>query len=241
MSEGSITVLRPIMALPKHLQAERITPGPSDRGVIDRNSTIIVEKESLTADKALQMGATGDVIVAPPAQEAPTVTYASRPEPSDVVMARPEIQVSEHGIGAPPMMRSVAEINANQPIAGALQVKPQPAAPKPVTKTAQAVVVQQPPAAVAVATARPKMRVKLSNKGMGRVTVSVQSVAVGENCIVLAYPKEAENIVEPPLCDEENPIQVDFNDKRYVCAFGGQTAELEGLYLVILVRMPDAE
>jgi len=236
MSEGSITVLRPILALPKHLQAERMAIAPGDKHTIDRNSVIIVEKELTNTVKLGQMGATGDVITAPPAQDAPTVTYASRPEASDVVMARPDIQVSEHGIGAPPMSRSVTEINANQPIAGALQVKSQPDVPKPVIAAKPVTVIQQPPP---TPVAKPKMRVKLSNKGMGRVTISVQSVAVGENCIILAYPKDAENIVEPPLCNEDNPIQVDFADKRYMCAYAGHTAELEGLYLVVLIRIDE--
>jgi len=229
----AITYLRPIATLPKHLQAQRIA---HDNGqvVIDRNSTVIVEKELMNTEKPLQMGTTGDVITAPPIEERPEVTYATRPDASDPNMVRPDVEIGEHGIGSPPMMRSTAEINANQPIVGAVQAKPQPVAPKVVIPPKPA-----PAPVAAVAPPRPKMRVKLSNQGMGRVTVSVQSVAVGDGCIILAYPKDAENIVEPPLCNEDNPIQVDFNDKRYSCAFAGQTAELEGLYLVILVRIDE--
>ena len=240
MPEGSITYLQSIPRLAKHLQAERLPPNPNDRGVIDRNSTIVVEKELMDTEKSMQMGATGDVITAPPVDQRPEVTYAVRPEASDPLMVRPDVQIGEHGIGAPPMMRTASEVNANQPIQGAVQAKPQPVAPKPVTPTPaprpQPVINQPAPEAV-----RPKMRVKLSNDGMGKITISVQSVAVSENCVVLAYPADAENIVEPPVCGLDNPIQVDYGDKRYKCMYGGQAVELAPYYLVILIRIPDDE
>jgi len=237
MSEG-ITYLASIPTLPKHLQAERIKHD-NGRIVIDRNSTIAVEKESMTTEKPLQMAATGDVITAPPIEERPEVTYASRPGASDPLMVRPDVEVGEHGVGSPPMTRSVAEINANQPIVGAVAVKPQPVAAKPVMPPRPAPAPAAPAPVVPVVVVKPKMRVKLSNSGMGKVTVSVQNVAIGDGCVILAYPSDAENIVEPPLCNEDNPIRVDFNDKRYNCCFAGQTAELEGLYLVILIRIDD--
>lgn len=249
MSDG-ITYLTSIPTLPKHLRAERVAPDPSDRRVIDRNSTIIVEKELMNTEKIGQMAPNGDVITAPPPEARPEVTYATRPQASDPLMVRPDIQIGEHGVGAPPMVRTAAEINANQPIRGATEVrgttevKMQTAGAKPVipTKVVQAVQPQQPlfelPPVVSV---KPKVRVKLSNNGMGKVTVSVQSVAVGENCVVLAYPKEAENIVEPPLCASDNPIRVDYGDKRYDCTYAGQAVELDPYFLVILIRIPEDE
>ncbi len=239
MPEGTITYLQSIPRLAKHLQAERIPPDPNDRSVISRTSSIIVEKELTDTVKPMQMGATGDVITAPPIEERPEVTYATRPEASDPLMVRPDVQIGEHGIGAPPMMRTVTEVNANQPIQGAVQAKPQPFAPKPVTPPAVKAqpVINQPAPEVA----KPKVRVKLSNKGMGKVTISVQAVAVSENCVVLAYPSDAENIVEPPICGLDNPIQVDYGDKRYWCMYGGQALELVPYFLVILIRIPDDE
>jgi len=85
-----------------------------------------------------------------------------------------------------------------------------------------------------------KVRVRLSSPGMGRHTITVRSVAVSESIIVLAYPKDADNIVEPPTADADNPIKVDYGEKSYNCMFGGWTAELENMFLVMLIRCDDA-
>lgn len=83
-----------------------------------------------------------------------------------------------------------------------------------------------------------KVRVRLSNDFMGKITVSVRTVAVSDTCVVLAYPKDADNIVEPPIATTEHPIRVDVSGDTYFCAFGGWTVELEDVFLVILLRIP---
>jgi hypothetical protein len=71
---------------------------------------------------------------------------------------------------------------------------------------------------------------------MGRVTVSVRAVSISESCIILAYPKDADNIVEPPVCGGDNPIKVEYEGSSFLCVFGGWTTELEDMFLVILIR-----
>jgi hypothetical protein len=53
--------------------------------------------------------------------------------------------------------------------------------------------------------------------------------------VVLAYPKDADNIVEPPICGQDNPIKVEYEGNSFMCVFGGWTTELEGMFLVILL------
>jgi len=72
---------------------------------------------------------------------------------------------------------------------------------------------------------------------MGKLTVAVQQLAVSETLIILGYPKDAENIAEPPLAGEESPIKVEIGTDSYQCMFGGWTAELGDLFLVVLVRI----
>jgi hypothetical protein len=74
---------------------------------------------------------------------------------------------------------------------------------------------------------------------MGKVTVSVRAVSVSETCVILAYPKEADNIIEPPICGIDNPIRVDYGADSYQCVFGGWTADMENMFLVILIRVED--
>lgn len=86
-----------------------------------------------------------------------------------------------------------------------------------------------------------RVRVRMSNPGMGRVTVGVRAVSISETVVILAYPQDADNIVEPPVCGGDNPIRVEFEGKRYTCVFGGWTTELEGMFLVVLLRTGEDE
>lgn len=80
----------------------------------------------------------------------------------------------------------------------------------------------------------------MSNRGMGRVSVSVRAVSISDTCVVLAYPKDADNIIEPPVCGGDNPIKVEYDGNSYLCVFGGWTTELEDMFLVILlITEPD--
>jgi hypothetical protein len=81
----------------------------------------------------------------------------------------------------------------------------------------------------------------MSNPGMGRVTVGVRAVSISETVVILAYPQDADNIVEPPVCGGDNPIRVEFEGKKYTCVFGGWTTELEGMFLVVLLRTGEDE
>ena len=73
------------------------------------------------------------------------------------------------------------------------------------------------------------------------MTVSVRAVSISESCVVLAYPLDADNIVEPPVCGGDNPIKVEYEGKSYQCVFGGWTTELEGLFLVIMLLTGEPE
>jgi len=112
--------------------------------------------------------------------------------------------------------------------------------PAPAKPTPQALPAAMPaPQAPATAPPSSRVRVRLSNQGMGRVTVSVRAVSISDSVILLVYPPDADNIVEPPICGVENPIKVEYNGNSYWCVFGGWTTELDGSFLVILLRADD--
>jgi hypothetical protein len=107
---------------------------------------------------------------------------------------------------------------------------PAPAAPPaPVLVTPPA-----PPAPVSVH----RQKVRLSNQGMGKLTVFVDGFAVSDSLIILAYREDGSStIVEPPQCGLDNPVFVEHQGQTYPCIFGGWTAELDGRLLVVLARI----
>jgi hypothetical protein len=82
-----------------------------------------------------------------------------------------------------------------------------------------------------------KVRVRLSNEAMGRQTVSVREVSVSDTVVILAYDKDSDFVVEPPICGADSPITVNVGEKTYKCLNIGATADLADYFLVILIRM----
>lgn len=187
------------------------------------------------------------------------VVYADRPLPSDdqnIAMTRPV----ENGVGVIPTPRQESRV---QPKATTTLVRPEPhqepstqlqanpaqEMPKPEPrvmlrqeqqKVAQAPQpVPQPPSPQQprVVTAK-RHKVRLSNEGMGRITVFVDNIVISDSIIILAYREDGSTAVaEPPKCGTDNPVFVEYENKQYPCIFGGWSAEMEERLLVVLVRI----
>jgi hypothetical protein len=81
-------------------------------------------------------------------------------------------------------------------------------------------------------------KVRLSNEGMGRITVFVDNIVISDSIIILAYREDGSTAVaEPPKCGVDNPVFVEYENKQYPCIFGGWSAEMDERLLVVLVRI----
>lgn len=259
MGDG-ITYCNDARQLPKHVRAEKIpfTNGlPKDRTtVIDRSQPILVQRQVDDPDASvLDMQTIGTITQVGSGEPGAEPVFAERP---DGYADDPPLQKAasmENGIGvdAPPHTTTVLNGQNSMPealpsppaVVGRRKRTTHAGPPVPAEPRDGVLVPTSPPertiprAVPAVTTEKPKVRVRLSNKGMGRLTVSVQHAAVSSSLVVLAYPKDADNIAEPPEADSENPITVEIGEKAYKCMFGGWTVEMEQLFLVVLVRLPD--
>lgn len=87
---------------------------------------------------------------------------------------------------------------------------------------------------------RPKVKVILKGTGLGRQTLFCSGVFVSESLVVVRFTNDGEmTIVEPPACGPEDPLLVTYADKTYRCLAGEWGVEIDGQYLVVLVRLPD--
>lgn len=205
-----VTYLR-TPSVPKNMQATRLAGNPTDKGsVIGRDAPIQVLHQE--ADGTFKQT---NVVTSAPVPD----MKVTDPLPADAADSRskPEFQVAVDGVPAQTSGLAV----------------PAPASPR-ATVPASTSAMSPPPRQAPMTTKR--VRVKLSNPGMGRVTISVRAVSISESCVVLAYPEDADNIVEPPVCGGENPIKVEYEGNTFMCVFGGWTTTLEGMFLVILLR-----
>lgn len=225
----AITYLRPL-TVPKSMQADRVEGFTvKNAHQLGHSSTIVVQREN--PDGSMTRAGTVEV-------DGPAAINNSGEMPVDAgkPMAAPDF-VDKLLTQAERIVDSTPEVTVRTEVASTI-LQGQPIAPGkayvPPTVTTPPVYTQ--PVAPVV---RPKKRVRLSNRGMGKVTVSVRAVSISETCVILAYPKDADNIVEPPLCGSDTPIKVEFEAKSYSCVFGGWTADLEDMYLVILIRIEE--
>lgn len=231
-----VQVLKPL-AVPKSMQAQRMDPGaPPGVSVIgSRAAPIPVEHQSL--DGSMKAGETILAAAIPEVE-----ITADLPPDAGVAMAAPDLQL-ENGVGVSP--ERVVQMTKPEPrVSQIIQPQKTPTVQTP----PQQKQVSKPPQTQARAQSAPKqaeptprIRVKLSNTGMGRITTTVRAVSISDTCIILAYAEDAENIVEPPVCGSESPITVEYDGRKFLCVFGGWTAELDGSFLVILLRAEDAQ
>lgn len=195
---------------------------PSKTSVISRDAPILVQRQSDSGTNLFDMQTVGEMSNGP----AVPVIETSSEESVQHVQA-------EDVIGVQPTLRAASVV-----------VRPTsaPAAPTAIRESVQTVMRSAPQSATAVSSVqvmKKKVRVRISNPAMGKMTVSVQSVAVSDSLVILAYPKDADSIIEPPEADAENPVIVEVGETAYKCMSGSWTAELEGLFLVVLVRLRD--
>jgi hypothetical protein len=241
---GSITRLVPLV-VPRNLKATRIDPKaegdvglPARSYVIDKTTQISVQRE----DASGKLNAVGQVTLT---GEPTLIEVSARDNPADAVFidkARAAYQ-TDGEIGVPTLQRSVTTVGgAMQPIAGGGAV---PVLGRiPVKENAAPQIASAPPIQAPVIeppVTRAKCRVKLSNPTMGRHTITVRAVAISPTLVVLAYPSDAENIIEPPVCGSDNAITVEYGEARYKCVFGGWTAELENSFLIVLIRLDEKD
>lgn len=205
----SITYLR-TPSVPSNMLATRLSGNPTEKGtVIGRDAPIQV----------LHQEADGSFIKAGTVTNVPVPDIkVTDPLPAGAAesRAKPEFQVAVDPVAAQASGLAV-------PAAAVQKV--------PISSTPPSL-----PAPQVQQMTQKRVRVKLSNPGMGRVTVSVRAVSISDSCIVLAYPENADNIIEPPICGDTNPIKVEYEGNTFFCVFGGWTTELEGMFLVIMLR-----
>jgi len=233
----SVTELNDRQHLSPAMRADRVDPlAPGGAipvkgvSVISRDAPIVVQRQTDGAnDSLLSMQSVGSIQTVGTGQRGPEPAYAARPEGYADDHLMKQAIAAENAIGVTTAPRAVTVIDRSEPVVQ--RVTPQP------VQSAPQVGVQQ--TAQQVATHRPKIRVRLSNASMGKLTVSVQQLAVSDTLIILGYPKDADNIAEPPLCDAESPVMVQVGTDNYKCMFGGWTAEMGDLFLVVLVRITD--
>lgn len=123
-------------------------------------------------------------------------------------------------------------------------ISPEPI-PQPDVRTPP---VESVPTPIPVATPAPVTRTKVvlrgSTKGsrVGRMTLFCSAVAVSDSLVVLKYPLDGQTtVVEPPTCMADDPLLVDYQGSTYKCMSDNWAIELDGAYLVVLLRLPDAE
>jgi hypothetical protein len=234
----SIIELSDRQQLPPAMRADRVdplSPGGSipmkGVSVISRDAPIAVQRQTDgSSDSILAMQSVGSIQTVGTGRPAAEPTYATRPEGyADDHLIKQAVS-AENSIGVTTAPRAVTVIDRSEPVVQ--RVTPQPVQPAPVQVGVQQTTQQ-------VVTHRPKIRVRLSNASMGKLTVSVQQLAVSDTLIILGYPKDADNIAEPPLCDAESPVMVQVGTDNYKCMFGGWTAEMGDLFLVVLVRITE--
>lgn len=212
-----VTVCAPI-AVMNSMKATRLDPNERDGATLSKSTVlqgsgsrdpIPVQREM--ANGSMEVVGTTEVIKV---AEAATPSFVTTPErvyaDSALIAAATDSAVS---VATPEPL--AAPVAPTKPVPGLTKVTP---------------------ASAAVAVNAPKVRVSLSNRTMGKHRITVRSIAISESLVVLAYPKDSDNIIEPPLCGNDSPIRVDYGGESYHCLFGGWTAELEGMFLVVMIR-----
>jgi hypothetical protein len=235
----SIIELSDRQQLPPAMRADRVDPLSAGGAipmkgvsVISRDAPIVVQRQTeSSSDSVLAMQSVGSIETVGTGQRTPEATYAERPGGyADDHLIKQAIS-AENSIGVTTTPRAVTVVPSPEPQRVVQRITQQPVIPS-VTVGVQQTTQQ-------VVSHRPKTRVRLSNAGMGKLTVSVQQLAVSDTLVILGYPKDADNIAEPPLCDAESPVIVQVGAETYKCMFGGWTAEMGDLFLVVLVRITE--
>jgi hypothetical protein len=186
------------------------------------------------------------------------------PPPIDNNYARPSI-VLEQSTEPPSMAGAIVSRGLRQPIkvetfvngertlgrvsppekllAPTISAEPAPAvitgvpAPEPTIAP-----IPQTPSAVSAPRVKVVLRGSSKESKVGRMTIFCSAVAVSESLVVIKYPADGQTtIVEPPTCVTSDPLLVDYQGKTYKCISDNWAVELDGAYLVILIRLPDAE
>lgn len=241
-----IQTLRPL-TVPRSMLAQRMNPDAPPGVAVLGNAPAEIPVQHQGDDGIMHGGATIRAADLPDMQ-----VSGELPPDASVQMVGPEYTQPENGVGTypekvvhvplpPSQLKSVqqapAQINPNITVkkAGA------PSLPAPTQAAVAVGAVKAPPTSTLLKVPTTKVKVKMSNKGMGKLAVTVRAVSVSETCVILAYAPDSENIIEPPVSDMESPILVEHDGKTYTCVFGGWTAVLDGSFLVILIRSEDEE
>lgn len=98
------------------------------------------------------------------------------------------------------------------------------------------------PQQLALPPAVPKVKVTISSRATGKMTLFCTGVAVSDTILVIQYPADGQTaIYEPPTTeDDADPLMVVTPQGPYRCLSLGFSVELNGQYLVILVRLLDS-
>lgn len=222
----SIQICAPVK-ISSSMRADRIAPDSYGGSTISKatvlngpsSGAIPIQRE--TADGGMQVAGTTEVIKI---SEAAEPSYTTTPE--RVYADAKLLESAEDTIGARTTPRTSAVLDANAAVAP----------PQIIDRPRPGVTPVPAPVSAPVAPPTQKIRVALSSKTMGKHRVTVRSVAVSESLVVLAYPKDSDNIIEPPISTSDSPIRVDIGGDSFMCVFGGWTAELEGMFLVVMIR-----
>jgi hypothetical protein len=205
----------------------------SKGSVISRNTGIVVQREGadgkMVSEGALvgtrQEGSAGVVL----ARRDPSLNGDAQFDRVGVqpVYREPTVlsgvaEIRDEGPSAPKSKKVRVDKKAAPAMQPTQVVTPRPAIQEPIKMTQ---------------TDKPKVRVRLSNPNMGRQTVSVREVSVSDTVVILAYDKDADSIVEPPISGADEPIIVNYGEKTYKCLNIGATADLADYFLVILIRV----
>jgi hypothetical protein len=227
----SISVLSPIK-VNSGFKADRIDPDSHGGGTVSKatvltgvRAPIAVQRE--TADGGMQVVGTTEVIsksegASPSFETTPARVYA------DTQLLERAV---ENGVGVATAPRTTAVLDAQ-----AATSQPPVVVQAPPSTTVTTQLVKTTPTIASAVVSTPKVRVAISNKNMGKHRVTVRNIAISSSVIILAYPADSDTIIEPPICGTDEPVRIDYAGESYFCVSAGWTAELEGMFLVILPR-----
>jgi len=204
---------------------------------IDRSSPIIIGSRDTEPVKAMGDGLGGvspenRAAMVKAIRTATKVPARTMIDPSKPMESEPNPEMARHPGAALPMPEPGTRTRPGPivPVA-ASEVRPQPSGP------AHANVQAAPPVKKPKKTA-----VTLSSPQMGRLRVKVDFLSISGSVIALGYIDDDDTtIIEPPVCQEENPLTVEVGADRYACLSGDWSFESETggqkVLWVVLVRL----
>lgn len=115
--------------------------------------------------------------------------------------------------------------------------------PEAITKTLQASPAPVPVSVVSPAshTKPPKKRIKVAftNNYIGRVSTFIESFAISDTIIVIAYHEDTDGITfEPPTCGLDNPVIIELDGNKYPCIYSQFSAVLDRRQVLVMIRVP---